>query len=387
MFDLTGRALVLGGGRLQARFIRDATQHGLEVTVLDRDAETAADLKRLADFQQVDIADQARVLAVARRVRPDFVYSPSTEVGNETAAHVSEALGLRYNSTRAVATSRDKRMQRALAAELSGFQSPRAHVAGSPDATRLLEVVGSVVVKPTGQSAGRGVSIARTAEELTQGIERAAAVSHGGAVLIEERIVGTQFSVETLSVDGVHSVVAVTKEHMSQPPSAIERSHLMNPSIHAALVSERLCASIAELLDAIGVEVGPSHVEVILSGSDLFLIEVATRAGAWRDRLMELAGYPNYNTAIVEAYLGKPSRSFETAPSRNALCNILLVPEDLKSVLMGRATGRLTDVDLFRDPVVGPENIADAFGYAFFASEHGLCDLVLPDMPTAFSAA
>lgn len=381
------KALVLGGGRLQARFIRDAAAHGLEVTVLDRDAETAASFERLVDFRQVDIADQAGVLAAARRVRPDFVYSPSTEVGNETAAHVSEALGLRYNSPRAVRISRDKQLQRALAADLSGFRSPRAHVAGSPEATRLLETVDRVVVKPTGQSAGRGVSIARTPEELTRGIERATAASLGGAVLVEEHIIGTQFSIETLSVGAVHSVIAVTREYISRPPAAIERSHLMGPSIHAALPSEKLRSSISELLDAVGVEVGPSHVEVILSGSELFLVEVATRAGGLRDRLMELAGYPNYNTAIIEAYLGKRPRFSEISPNRYALCNILLVPGDLESVSLGRSIGRLIDLDIFRDPVAGPENIADAFGYAYFASNNNLAGLVLSDMPTAFSAA
>lgn len=382
-----GRALVLGGGRLQARFIRDATQHGLEVTVLDRDAETAAGFEPLIDFQQVDISDQVRVLAVAHRIRPDFIYSPSTEVGNETAAHVSEALGLRYNSPRAVAISRNKRLQRALANDLSGFRSPRAHVAGSAEAVRLLDTVGGVVVKPTNQSAGRGVSIAQTPEEVTRGIERAATVSPTGAVLIEERIVGTQFSVETLSVDGVHSVVGVTREYLSRPPTAIERSHLMDPSTHAALLSEKLRASISELLDAVGVEVGPSHVEVILSEGNLFLVEVATRAGGLRDRLMQLAGYPNYNIAIIHAYLGRPVVDFDAIPSRSALCNILLVPEDLESVSMGRTSGRLADLDIFRDPVGGPENIADAFGYAYFVSDEALSDLVLPDMPTAVDAA
>ncbi len=376
-----GHILVLGGGYFQARFVADAVRYGLQVTVLDRDQHCAVSQETSIEFQRVDIANRSEVESVARRIRPDFVYSPSTEVGNETAAHVSEVLGLPCNPVTAVAVSRDKRQQRALAGRLSGFRSPRAHLAGSEAANQLLDDVGAVVVKPAGESAGRGVRIAFTRQDLNLAVERAAAVSRDGGVLVEEHIEGEQFSVETVSVAGVHHIIGVTREYMSRSPMTIERSHLMGPDIHTKFMTNTLRRSIVELLDEIGVEVGPSHVEVISSGEDLALVEVATRAGGLRDQLMDLAGYGNFSRAIIDAYRGTTPAGLGFAPTRNAMCNILLAREDLSSVARGEAAGTLVDLEILRGPADCPQNIADAFGYAYFAAETDLADVALTDQP------
>jgi biotin carboxylase len=141
-----------------------------------------------------------------------------------------------------------------------------------------------VVLKPAAGNGSLGVHAVENPDTLQTAWDHATA-SGLGAVLAEEMLVGPEYSVETRSVDGAHEVVAVTEKSTTGSPHFVETGHLvparLNPTAGAAIGAEAIRA-----LDAIHHQLGPCHVEVIVSRNGPAVVEINRRLGG--DRIWEL---------------------------------------------------------------------------------------------------
>ncbi len=124
-------------------------------------------------------------------------------------------------------------------------------------------------------------------------------------------------------------------------------------------------------MNKIGVEYGPCHIELKVEENRVALIEIASRVGGLRDRLMKLAGYSDYNKMILDSYLKKNVEEQELhVPNRHGLVNILTKVEDLNCVPLGKRDQTLHSLYFYdKGPVYQPQNIIDAYGYAYFTGE------------------
>ncbi|SHL37268.1 ATP-grasp domain-containing protein [Streptomyces yunnanensis] len=202
-----------------------------------------------------------------------------------TAARIGEFLGLAHNPAPAVVRSRDKARMRALLDE-HGLPSVPYRVCGSlAEADAFQRELGApVILKPSDGSGSRGVTLVREPGELPAGWRRAAAA--GVPLVAEAYVTGREMSVETLTLDGAHDVVAITEKLTSGPPSFIEVGHQM-PADLGSGPAERVAATVTALLDALGHRWGPAHTEVMLQadGSPV-IIETQTRFGG--DQIWEM---------------------------------------------------------------------------------------------------
>lgn len=96
--------------------------------------------------------------------------------------------------------------------------------------------------------------------------------------LIEEFIPGTEYSVETLSYDSRHHIVAIVERRTISDNYFVGKGHIVpaniNPELH-----EKIKHTIEKLLDTIQYKFGPSHTEVKVFQGDVYVIETQTRAG------------------------------------------------------------------------------------------------------------
>ncbi|MEU4210783.1 ATP-grasp domain-containing protein [Streptomyces sp. NPDC026206] len=252
-----------------------------------------------ADFQSPEA-----LLAVARDVhawRPVDAVLGLTELSLYPVGVVADALGARGNAAATVACAQDKAAMRRLLHERG--VSTTAHRVCT-DAAQAAEFAracpAGIVLKPVQGNGGTGVHVVRHAGELaaawawTTGAKAAWAWSKADAeaarateVLAEELLTGSEFSVETLTVEGRHQVLAVTRKHTTGPPHFVETGHDLPAALpapqHTAVVSAALAA-----LDAIGYAWGPCHTEVMLAddGERATVIEINVRQGG--DQIWEL---------------------------------------------------------------------------------------------------
>lgn len=210
------------------------------------------------------------------------------------AARAADRLGLRANPVAAVATAKDKVRTREALERAGVPQRPWRTCRTAEEVIAFRDELGepSVVVKPITGAGSAGVRLVSDDDEIRSHLAQLDTL-HDWAlrdnpdllVLAEAVLPGREVSVEGITVDGVHEIVAVTDKITTGPPRFVEVGHrqpaLVDEATHAAVTR-----CVQDVLDAIGHEVGPSHTEVMIDGTDVWPIETHTRFGG--DQIWEL---------------------------------------------------------------------------------------------------
>src|SRR3954447_10639448 len=284
------RAFVLtGGSRSQLGLLEQAHALGHEVCVVDGspDAPLLAD----ADHRIVrSFADVGGVLAdlEAQGIEPIAVATMGSDQAVLPTAQLAERLGLPGLPVETARTVADKRRMRA-AFEKRKVRCPKGREATSfAEAEQAFHQLGApVVVKPVDGSAQRGVTEVRAEGELAAPGGRGAAVARGlaasraGAVVLEQYLDGDEFTVNGFLLEREYFPMSVTRRLLYPPPPlGVCISHRY-PSL---LANEEPLFELARKASlAVGLETGPSYVQVRMRDGQPFAIEVGARLGGGKD--------------------------------------------------------------------------------------------------------
>jgi biotin carboxylase len=217
------------------------------------------------------------------------------EPGLEPAGRIAELLGLRGNPHLVSHRLRDKLAMREHLRDSHVMGIPAAPVT---DAAALQDFGRRhgfpLIVKPVDGSASLGVMLAGDATDLdrvwmaVQGLRGSR--EHEFAeffpldrFIVEQYVSGVEYSVEALSFDGRHVVVAVTEKFTL--PGFVEVGHALPARLDADDEST-IVESVTRFLDVMGVRQGPTHTEVKLAAGEAHVIESHTRTGG--DRIADL---------------------------------------------------------------------------------------------------
>lgn len=255
--------------------------------------------------------DYDRIFRQVKETNPAYVVAGS-EFGVALAARLAADLGLKGNPVdRIPYMIRKDMMQKALADH--GLRSVRGRVVRSDkEALEFFDHLDKdeVVVKPVRGAGSQGVYLCRGKAEMLAMVRKhlTEARKNGNAdpeVLVQERINGTEYVVNTVSCNGKHRVVSV---------GAYDKYILSNGSIaynyfryitklevgHSSLL--RYACSVAE---AIGVKYGPVHGEYMVDEKGPVLIEVNCRpmGGGLDRRYSELISGQHETDSALDSYL------------------------------------------------------------------------------------
>lgn len=308
--------LVVGGGRELPGLLR-GYRPGVRTSVLCQ-LSLLPRLREVSGHERVvslgrDSAD-AEWIAAARQVhaqRPITRIATFGERDQLRAAVIGAALGIATHSVLTVTAVHQKhQMRRRLAeagvedvpwAELDSAQAVRDWVSHHP---------GQWVVKPVDGSGSAGVSIVADEEAAAAAYLRCVQSAHTGrsgspAVLVEQFLAGTQISVESLSEDGDHCLVATTRKY-SDPVSLVELGHVVPAGLPSELTTV-IATHLARVLDALGVRNGVCHTELVLTEHGPRVIETHLRlAGDEIPYLVRDATGVDLVAALVRQTLGEP---------------------------------------------------------------------------------
>lgn len=177
-----------------------------------------------------------------------------------------------------------------------------------------------VVVKPPSSAGQEGYHVCHTEDEVKSAFYRINGKLNGlglinEKVLLQEFVTGTEFAVNTVSKNGVHKVTDIWEYRA-------ESTYRYHWLLDAHGPFQRFLLSYAEqVLDALGVKNGPSHMELKLreleSGDyEVVLIETGARLmGTMAPELVRIAtGGPNQVDATIDAYDPERSSAFDSRP-------------------------------------------------------------------------
>ena len=282
---MSGRILIIGG---RLKTVQDAKSLGLDVTYIQQREMYGPEHRACVDdVALIDYTQLERLLPVARalyEIAPFRHVISLTEVGLIPAAVVNDALGLGGNSAATTTLLKDKsRMRAFLNARGTGVVAC-AVGRDERDIGRFAEEHGlPVIVKPVDGTASIGV---HRIDEVSGAAAVCGALREAGVdrFLVEEYLDGPEVSVETLTFDGRHVVVAITDKLVGH--RFVELGHSIPSRVQAAQRAE-IEETVVRFLDLVGLRVGPAHTEVKLSPRGPLIVESHNRMGG--DMIPELA--------------------------------------------------------------------------------------------------
>ncbi|HEX8767365.1 MAG TPA: ATP-grasp domain-containing protein, partial [Jatrophihabitans sp.] len=257
--------------------------------IRDRNLPEAQPHRCVARLQAVPIQAEADPQSLFEVARPPQVRAviPANEYAVVAAARLAQRWGLPGAGVEAALALRDKARLRELA-DLHGIAQPAWGVAADPEAAVRLRGRGGCVVKPANRQASLGVTVIepQDSDDLVRDAwHRAVRVPETGirtshvsppAVLVEERLVGPEVSVESLVSRGAVVFENVTAKVVQPGRFPVESGHSV-PAVLAPLTRQRLAAATRELIAALGFGDGILHAEWILVQERPHLIECAGR--------------------------------------------------------------------------------------------------------------
>lgn len=297
---------VLGTSLFQEPLIRRAKELGCSVHAFAIPADDVGE--RIADvFHPVSTADKDEVLRICKEVGVDGICTIGSDFNNVVATWVANQMGLPANSDECAHISSDKHaMREAFAREgdpspLSISVSKSSPLPFEADALRY-----PLIVKPSDRSGSRGITLVRDAADLDVAIERAWDVSFSGTALVESFLEGDEFSVESISWNGSHTVLQVTRKFTTGAPGFIETGHIEPPLLSEGVLA-RIRDVVTHALTTLKVKQGASHAEVkVAKDGYVGIVEIGSRMGGdfIGSDLVSLSTGIDYVGAVIDCALG-----------------------------------------------------------------------------------
>lgn len=272
------KLLIIGASILQLPAILKAKEMGYRVAVADYNPN-AIGVSYADEYYNVSTIDKEGVLRVAQAANIDGIMTLATDMPMRTIAYVAEKMGLPGISEETALKATDKGVMIETFRENS-VACPWFYIVSSEK--ELKKVQSSLkypcIIKPTDSSGSRGVVLVENEEELMKGYLYSKKASRDEKVIIEEYLIGNEVSVEVMTIGGVPHILAITDKITTGSPHFVEMGH-SQPS----RLSERALKEISELatkaVQAIKLENGPAHVEIMYTPTGPKMIEIGARMG------------------------------------------------------------------------------------------------------------
>lgn len=277
------RVLVIGDS---IRLVQKARPAGVAVVYAQKPSQFDpavlpwCDQLLLVDYQHVPTI--VALVSALHEVSPISRVVTQTEAAQLVAGHLNDLLGLPGNSARTTRLLHDKAAMRAVLNERGIGIVPYVT---NPDREQLREFVaahGAAVIKPTKGSGSLGVHRVGSSDEVDAAWTWCEEFGVGD-FLAEKLLVGPELSVEAFSAEGRHTILAVTAKETDG--AMLEIGHVV-PAPLAEAELDAVRALTVELLDAVGLQDGPTHTEIILTADGPYIVESHTRRGG--DRINDL---------------------------------------------------------------------------------------------------
>ena len=322
---------IIGASELQNPLILKAKEMGYETHVF---AWECGDIgEKTADyFYPISITEKEEIVEKCKEINVDAVCTIASDLGNVVASFVARQMGLPANSEYCIKVSSNKYEMRKAFVE-HNIAVPRFVEITNNDSLDLLgEIQYPVIVKPTDRSGSRGITKLDSPKGLGESIKKAIDLSFEKKAIVEEYIEGNEYSMECISFEGEHKMLAVTKKYTTGAPHFIETGH-MEPSNLSEQAIEKAKEEIFKALDALDIQMGASHSEFKVDREgNIKIIEIGARMGGdciGSDLVRLSTGYDFTKMVIETALGGKPDFTKVKEPS-NAAVNYILSRGDLE---------------------------------------------------------
>jgi Biotin carboxylase len=321
---------IIGASYLQEPLIEKAKCMGLETHVF---AWKCGDIgEKTADFfYPISIIEKDEILQQCKNIGVDGICSIASDLASVTVNYVGNAMGLTCNSLESTHIATNKHAMRTKFME-NMDPSPRSWLMS--DFVRLkdsLNISYPLIVKPTDRSGSRGITKINDESQLEEAIGSALSQSFEKEALVEEFANGQEYSVECISYEGNHQLLAITKKYTTGAPHFIETGHV-EPAPISRKSADNIKRIVFHALNSLQIKYGASHSEVkIDQQGNIKIIEIGGRMGGdfiGSDLVQLSTGY-DFVKAVIEVALGNKPETYDGRQMGAAATRFILSQSDL----------------------------------------------------------
>lgn len=298
------KLLILGAGEMQVPIIKKAKELGHETIVADYNP-SAPGFQFADKCHEISTLDRNGILQIAQQYKINGVLTTS-DAPTRIVAFIAETMGLPGMSQRVSEICTDKYLQRELLR--NHVNCPEYKLVKSTNSLESFKDF-PYIVKPVDASASRGVKKVTNYNDLLVSVNDAASNSRKGEVIIESFVEGREFSVETFTQNGVTNVITITEKDTCGEEKGyfVEKRHI-EPARIDSCQRKAIENEVKKIIRLIGLDNCPSHTEVKINDSGVYLIEIACRLGGdyITSDLVPLSTGIDMLENLINVSLGKP---------------------------------------------------------------------------------
>ena len=362
---------IIGASYLQVPLIKKAKEMGFETHVF---AWAANDVgEKIADyFYPISIVEKEQILKKCQELQIDGICTIASDLAVITVNYVAEHMKLVGNTMQATVLSTNKHeMRKAFTAH--GDPSPKSICIEDVADINAEDMEYPLIVKPLDRSGSRGITKIYDASELNQAIAYAKSVGFDKRVLVEEFVEGDEYSVEAISYQGTHHVLAITKKYTTGAPHFIETGHL-EPAGLSSQMEEQVFSMVVHALDSLQIKNGASHTEFkITPDGALKIIEIGGRMGGdfIGSNLVQLSTGVDFVENVIRVAMGQAPDLSKKCRGKAAGVRFVFAQEDAVVIeqINKDANCQVIELSVDKDMEETVTDSSNRHGYCIFVAE------------------
>lgn len=303
--------LVLGGGRLQKKIIKQAEQQGVAVAVVDSNPKAPAMLLGSYNFN-ISTNDYDKNLRIAKHLNINGILTIGTDQPIVVAAKIAHNLNLPFfiNPETALLATNKEMMKKTLFN--NNIPSTRYVIIDNlKDKKSIQEKIKllrfPIVIKPVDSQGQRGVFLIDKECILFNHLTKALKYSKVKKLIIEEYVEGNEVTASAwIYKDKVYLLTLTDRVTYFKPPSiGICLAHIF-PSRYGKQYLNEIKKLLNEIVRAFNISEGPLYVQILLSKGKIFIVELACRIGGGHEEdLIPLVTGVDVRQCLIDFALGK----------------------------------------------------------------------------------
>jgi len=327
------KLLVVGASILQLPAILKAKEKGYCVATADYNPN-AVGIPYADKFYEVSTIDIEGIYQAALDFEVDGIMTLATDMPMRAIANATKKLGLPGISpiTAEAATDKGKMIT---AFKKAGVAAPWFEIID--EISRLEQICDQVsfpcILKPVDNSGSRGVVLITEWHMVEDAYDYSRGQSRNGQVIVEEYLQGQEVSVETITFNGQTHVLAITDKITTGPPHFVELGH-SQPSQLPDLQREQIKELAKRAVDAVGIDIGPAHVEMMMTPVGPKMIELGARLGGdcITSHLVPLSTGIDLVGATIDCFLGESPVITQTMQKGSAIRYLSVKQGQIKAI-------------------------------------------------------
>ncbi|MGX4669766.1 ATP-grasp domain-containing protein [Cerasibacillus sp. JNUCC 74] len=332
--------VLLGASKLG---ITNGIKLGFKVIIIsDRDKYISSEITKLVEeiYFVKSLDNEGEVFQKVRHImnlykRIDLILS-FTELGLRTASYISYELNLPTNPTKIIDYTRNKALMREkfLKNDVLKLDYNVGYI--HEFKVDKLPMCLPFIVKPLDGFGSKNVFLINHIDEWKEWYVKGNRDYPNIKWILEPFIEGPEYSVETVSSNGNHFILGVTKKETTGSPNFIEIGHSV-PGITSWDFYKKALDITETSLNVMGIQYGPGHIEIKWDNkeSKFVIIEMHTRPGG--DYIPYLhtlsSGIDQYEMGIRSYYDSSVLETTLPTSKKHSMVKFLTFPE---GVLLGK---------------------------------------------------